>query len=393
MSLYCLVKGLQGSSYVPLVLLASCNPYVPRFRALGIEVFTMDVRQGQGEVFAAPLERMRHSSFAGWVRRTRPMAAIWHGGGFWLRLWRRIWPQARQVRDLAKAQGVQIIHCNDAISISRIGVLAARLAGLPCVCHARRFDRLGLFERWLVSAVDYFIFISQAVRQQFLDQGGRPARQRVVYNGLELDDFPSDLDGKAVRRELGLKPDAPVIGIVGRLVEWKGHDLFLRALRQVAEARPGVQGLVVGGAEVTSPHLPQELKRQAASLGLGEAVHFTGHRQDVARMLAAMDILAHTSIAPEPFGRVLIEGMAAAKPVVATASGAVPEIVLDGETGLLVPPGDVERLADAMLSLLRVPARAAELGRAGRRRVETYFTAEHYVRQVQEVYEVVLGDR
>jgi len=392
-SLYCLVKGLRGSPYIPLVLLASCNPYGARFRALGVDVFTMDVRQGQRDTFVAPMERIRSSPLADWARRTRPAAAIWHGGGFWLRFWQRIWPQARQIRDLARAHQVQLIHCNDAVSISQVGILAARLAGIHCVCHARRFDHLGRFEHWLTRSVDYFIFISSAIQQQFLGQGGRPARQRVVHNGLDLDDFPLDLDGKAVRRELGLKPDAPVVGIIGRLVEWKGHDIFLRALARVAELLPEVQGLVVGGPEVTSPYWPQELKRLATSLGLGEAVHFTGHRQDVAHMLAAMDILAHTSVAPEPFGRVLIEGMAAAKPLVASASGAVPEIVLDGETGLLVPPGDVKRLAEAMLSLLQDPARAASLGRAGRRRVETYFTAERYVRQVQEVYGAVLGDR
>ena len=392
-SLHCLVKGLRESPYTPLVLLSSNNPYVPNFRALGVDVFTMGTRQGQGDTFAAPVERVRSVAFAAWIRRTGPAAAIWHSGGFWLRFWQRILPQARRVRDLAKAQQVQLVHCNDAVSISRLGILAARLARLPCICHVRRFDRLGHFERWLARSVDYFIFNSGVVQQQFLGQGERPARQRVVHNGLDLDDFPLDLDGKAVRRELGLEPDAPVVGIVGRLVGWKGHDLFLRALAQVAESLPDVQGLIVGGPEVSCPHLPQELKQLAGSLGLGEAVHFTGHRQDVARMLAAMDILVHASIAPEPFGRVLIEGMAAAKPVVASTGGAVPEIVLDGETGLLVPPGDVKGFAEAVLFLLQDPARSAALGRAGRRRVEMCFTAERHVRQVQEVYGAVLGDR
>ena len=392
-SLYCLVKGLLGSPYKPLVLLASQNPYGERFRALGAEVFTLDVRQGQREAFAAPVERLRSGSFADWMRRTGPAAAIWHGGGFWLRFWCRILPQARQVSRLAQTHQVRLIHCNDAVSISRIGVLAAKLAKLPCVCHARRFDRLGRFERWLARSVDHFIFISGAVERQFLEQGVRPGRRRVVHNALDLEDFPLHLDGRAVRQELGLRPEAPVVGIVGRLVDWKGHDIFLRALARVAEALPSVQGLVVGGSEVSCPHLPQELRLLTASLGLEGSVHFVGHRQDVARMLAAMDVLTHTSIAPEPFGRVLIEGMAMARPVVASAAGGVPEIVLDGETGLLVEPGDVEGTAEALLSLLRNPERAAALGRAGRRRVEEHFTLQHHARQVQEVYGAVLGDR
>ncbi len=393
MSLYCLVKGLRGSPYTPLVLLASGNPYVPRFRALGVDVFTMDVRQGQGDTYAAPVERARDSTFADWIRRTGPAATVWHSGGFWLRFWRRILPQARQVRDLARTHEVRLIHCNDAVSISRIGILAARLAGIPCICHVRGFDRLGRFEHWLADSVDHLIFISGAIQRQFLEQRQQTARQRVVHNGLNLDGFPPDLDGKAVRWELGLQSEKPVIGIVGRLVEWKGHEVFLGALARVAETYPDAQGLVVGGPVVSSPLLPQQLKRLAASLGLSEAVHFTGHRQDIARLLAAMDILAHTSTAPEPFGRVLIEGMAMARPVIASADGGVPEIVLHGETGLLVPPEDVGAFAESMVSLLQDPERAAALGRAGRQRVEAHFTTEQYVRQVQEVYGVVLGDR
>ena len=392
-SLYYLVKGLRESAYTPLVLLASSNPYVPRFRALGVDVLTMDVRQGRGDIYAAPVESARGSAMAAWIRRTGPLAVIWHGGGFWLRFARRTLPEAREVADLARAHQVHLVHCNDAVSISRVGILGARLAGLPCVCHARRFDRLGWFENWLARSVDRFIFISGALQRDFLDQTRSAAPHRVIYNGLDLGDFPAGLDSGVARHELGLRTGGVVVGIVGRLVGWKGHDVFMRALAQVAAKRPEVQGLVVGGPEVNSPHLPQQLRQLAASLGLGEAVHFTGHREDIVPAIAAMNIPVHASTAPEPFGRVLIEGMAMSKPVVATAAGAVPEIVLDGETGLLVNPGDADGLAEALLSLIQDPHRAAALGRAGRRRVEALFTIQRHVHQVQEVYGVALGDR
>jgi len=392
-SLYHLVRGLRESAYTPLVLLASGNPYVPRFRALGVDVLTMDVRQGRGDIYAAPVESARGSAIADWIRRTRPLAAIWHGGGFWLRFARRILPEARKVGDLARAHQVHLIHCNDAVSISQIGILGARLAGLPCVCHARRFDRLGWFEKWLARSVDHFIFISGALQRDFLHQARSAAPHRVIHNGLDLDDFPADLDGRVARQELGLRVDGAVVGIVGRLVGWKGHDVFLRALARVASKQPQVQGLIVGGPEVNSPHLPRQLRQLAASLDLGEAVHFAGHRDEIGPAIAAMDILAHTSTEPEPFGRVLIEGMAMSKPVVASAAGGVPEIIIDGETGLLVTPGDVDALAEALLSLLQDPHRAAVLGSAGRRRVEDLFTIQRHVHQVQQVYGVALGDR
>jgi glycosyltransferase involved in cell wall biosynthesis len=339
------------------------------------------------------VQQARASAAAEWIRRTRPAAAVWHGAGFWLRFWRRILPQARKVSGLARKHEVQLIHCNDALSISRIGVFGSRLSRIPCVCHIRRFDRLGWFEREMARSVGYFIFNSQAIQSEFLRQSRRATPYRVIYNGVDLADFPLAVDPVPVRMELGLRPDAPVIGILGRLVEWKGHDVFLRAMARVWEEQPDVQGLVVGSPEVSNHHIVEQLQALAASLGLSEAVHFAGHRTDVARMLAAMDILAHTSVAPEPFGRVLIEGMAMAKPVVASGAGGVPEIVLDGETGLLVRPGDDQELARALLCLLHDPGRAEALGQAGRQRVETHFTADHHLRQVQEVYGEVLGDR
>jgi len=122
-------------------------------------------------------------------------------------------------------------------------------------------------------------------------------------------------------------------------------------------------------------------------------VHFVGYRPDTARMLAAMDLLAHTSTSPEPFGRVLIEGMAMARPVVASEAGGVSEIVQHGETGLLAPPGDVNGFAQAMLDLLSDRQKAAAYGRAGRQRVEALFTIERHARMIQGVYGAVLGDR
>ena len=391
-SLHGLVKGLCEDSYEPVVVLASGSSHVPRFRALGAQVFTMDVRQGQREAFSAPVEHLRTSGFADWVRRTGPVAAAWHLGGFWMRFWRTILPEARQIRDLAREHQAGLIHCNDALSISRSGVLGARLARLPCICHVRRFDRFGWFERWLMPSVDQFVFISNAVQQQFLAQQGRAAGHQIVFNGLDLEDFPVGIDGTSVRRELGLREKGPVVGIVGRLVDWKGHEVYLHALARVAETWPDVQGLIVGGVEVTNPSLTKELQELATALGLAEAVVFTGHRSDVSRMLAAMDVVAHASTSPEPFGRVIIEGMAMARPVVATSGGAVPEIVMDGQTGLLVEPGDVDGLAEAIVALLLDPERAASLGQAGRKRVEACFTSEHHVRQIEGVYGVVLGD-
>jgi glycosyltransferase involved in cell wall biosynthesis len=149
-----------------------------------------------------------------------------------------------------------------------------------------------------------------------------------------------------------------------------------------------VGSAIFGGALEFENHLRQ----LTIDLGLSQKVIFTGHRDDVHRVLSALDLLVHCSHA-EPFGRVLIEAMAAGRPVVAFADGGVPEIVVHGTTGLLVPPGDEQALAEAMIELLADRDRSLRLGDEGRRRVELHFTAQQTARAIEAIYKpLVPGD-
>jgi len=152
-----------------------------------------------------------------------------------------------------------------------------------------------------------------------------------------------------------------------------------------------VRGLIVGDVESTEPHYRQELEALAGRLGIGERVTFTGHCADMPGLLPALEVLAHCSLQPEPFGRVFIEGMAAGVPVVGAADGAAPEIIADGETGLLVPPGDDAALAEAIARLLDEPALAAKIRTAARRRAEADFGLAAHVRQIEAIYRRLLG--
>jgi len=392
-SLYGLVRELQQSEYEPQVLLASCNPNVNRFRQLPVQVHTLDVRQGVGQTYAGPVEGLRRSSVAARLRHSHLLAPAWHSGGNIVRLWRRTLPWARRVRELASQESTRLIHCNDTLSVSQIGILAARQANLPCICHVRRFDQFGPFERWLAGSVQHIVFNSRATRQHLVDQGGTLLPLSVVHNGISLEEFSQQTEGQELRDELDIPADAPVVGILGRLVEWKGHSLYLQAMTQVKQIIPNVHGLIVGGPEVTNPRLGEELKAQATSLGIDQQVRFAGHRTDIAQVLASMDVLAHTSTAPEPFGRVLIEAMAMGLPVVASDAGGVPEIVIPGETGFLVPLGDAQGTASAILDLLKNPDHARKMGASGRRRVESHFTMQHHVNQITAIYRELLGDQ
>jgi glycosyltransferase involved in cell wall biosynthesis len=196
--------------------------------------------------------------------------------------------------------------------------------------------------------------------------------------------------GRRVREALGWGA-APLVGIVGRLDHWKGQDVFLRAARHVATRSPSVRFAVVGGAIIgTEGSIPDDLRRLAAELGLADRVHFAGHQDDVYPWFDALDVVVHASVA-EPFGLVIVEAMALGKPVVATRVAGPTEIVEDGTSGLLVPPGDPRPTAAAIMQLLEDPELAERLGEQARQRAHA-FSEERMGREFAALIRHVLAE-
>jgi len=227
------------------------------------------------------------------------------------------------------------------------------------------------------------------------DAAARPhphPRLTVIHNGVDLAEFdPHSIDGSAFREELGVSADTLLVGIVGRVRPWKGQRRFVEAASQVVQRVPGVRFLVVGDTIFPAKEdYLGELRELAQHHGIADGVVFTGHRSDVAQVLASLDVLVHCSEG-EPFARVLLEGMAMAKPIVAFADGGTPEAVVDRETGLLVPPADVAALARSIENLLHDEPLRRAMGQRGRGRVETMFTAEQMTRRVEAVYDELLS--
>jgi glycosyltransferase involved in cell wall biosynthesis len=187
----------------------------------------------------------------------------------------------------------------------------------------------------------------------------------VIYPSVDLRvyDRSAVSPQQEVRKELGLPPDKPVVGIVGRLQRWKGIHTFLQAAEIVGRHNPEVCFVVVGGSHFTEPDYPKELEEQVIRAGISERVRFAGHQTDVVRWLQAFDILVHASTR-EPFGMVIIEGMAMGKPVIAARAGGPTETIAHGENGLLVTPGDAAGLAAAMQELLQDRLKSERISRA-----------------------------
>ncbi|MBI5666969.1 MAG: glycosyltransferase [Chloroflexi bacterium] len=272
------------------------------------------------------------------------------------------------------------------------GIPAARLAGVPVVVTSRHNDDafryrmpIRLVNRALWRFTDAAIAISDSIARFTVEVEGAPAEKvRRIHYGLDTTTPP--LERAAARQtilgELKSPSTTVLVGLVCRLVEQKGVAYAIEAFRQVATAFPDAALLVAGDGP-----LREALQAQAAPLG--DRVRFLGWRQDTARLVAALDIFLAPSLW-EGFGLVLLEAMAQQTPVIASAVSAIPEVVADGETGLLVPPRDAAALAAALRTLLDDAALRQHLGLLGRDRLETHFSAERMVNQTTALYEELL---
>ena len=266
------------------------------------------------------------------------------------------------------------------------GTLASIATRTPIVSSRHNDDRylLGPFryvDRTLARRTRRIVAISDAVRR-FLERAGLP-RQKLVTIRYGLDELPSAPSERAPA-ESGVPAEAPLLLAIGRLTAQKDHATLLRAFARVREAHPEAILAILG----IGP-LEAETRALAGRLGLDGSLVLPG-RLEIRDWLERADVFAHTS-RWEGFGMVLLEAMLASLPVVATRVSAVPEVVADGESGLLVEPGDVEGVARALTTLLDEPQRARELGAAGLRRARSEFSVGRMVEQTMAVYGAALG--
>ncbi|MCI0355699.1 MAG: glycosyltransferase family 4 protein [Acidobacteria bacterium] len=206
----------------------------------------------------------------------------------------------------------------------------------------------------------------------------------TLLNGVNVSRFSGEPSAfrREIRSDLGLAPDSALVMTVAALIPQKGMDDFLRAAAQVLAHRPDVAFVIVGDG-------PEDgtLRTQAEQLGIAAKVRFTGLRSDVHRLMPAADVIVVPSVWQEPAGLVVLEAMAAARPVVATRVGGIPEYLEEGASGILVEPRMPRQIAGAVLGLLDSPETAAAMGATGRRRVQQLFALERWVDETIRVYE------
>jgi glycosyltransferase involved in cell wall biosynthesis len=247
--------------------------------------------------------------------------------------------------------------------------------------------------------VDTFVYISKAVARHHQTQRRSNTNGVVIHNGIDIAAYHNRNTNGALRARYGLKKTDVLIGMIGRFEPWKGQRYFIEAMKDVATGYPNVKGLLIGGFDLNSGPRPgsiefeyaTSLKQLARHHRIEDKIIFTGYLNNMPAIISDLDIVVHASCTPEPFGLVIIEAMAAGKPVVATNAGGVPDIIQNDINGMLVPMRDADAMAHAILHLLADPAKVQRMGRSARKRVTDSFSNVRQVQALQTLYIRLLG--
>jgi glycosyltransferase involved in cell wall biosynthesis len=372
-SLFYLLESLNKNRYQPVVVFHRENRLIPMYRNAGLDTRIFP--------YCNPLRLPAVLKRNTWLGR--PLQLFLNA----INIMRMIvWPGVRCAWYL-RTNHVDLVHLNNTIIRNHHWMLGAMLARVKCISHERGInEHITTISRLFARSLAAIICISVSVRDNLARQGIGAGKLVIIHNGLDPGKIRPTTGVSALKHRHAMPEEAPVIGIVGNLKDWKGQEVVIRAVARLHKRWPGIRCLLVGDAEV-DPAYTDKLRKLTVEKGLQENIIFTGYQSNVADFLNAMDVVVHASILPEPFGRVLLEGMVMQKPVVGSDGGAVPEIVQHGVTGYLFAPGDHDALADSLSRLLEDKTLAGKMGEEGYRRAVNEFGIRRNTEKTETLYE------
>lgn len=369
-----IVRHIDRTRIEPIVVLGSDGPLVERLKPYAqVHIIPM----------AASVAQARKDALG--FRSLLQLSAIRAALHFLMRL-----------RRFIDEQAIDVLHTNS-LKASVIGGIAGRLQSRKVIWHIR--DRIAddylphkivRLMRLLARVLPHCVVANSAATLLTLQLRKTPSA--VVYSGVDLANFsasPLSPGADSNSRPASQK----VIGLVGRICPWKGQHIFIEAAARVHARWPEVRFRIIGAALFREHDYQAGLHQLVQEHGLQNVVEFTGFQNEVASAIRSLDILVHASVVGEPFGQVIVQGMACGKPVVATNGGGVPEIVVDQKTGLLVPPGDSPAMAEAICKLLADEEQARQMGILGQQRVQERFTIQQTVATLVNLYEGMVATK
>jgi len=365
-----IVEALDRDRFDALVVLPQEGPLAPRLREKGATVRLLPMMQ----------------------LRTLPSPT------YQARYLAQFWPTVVRLSQIIREEKAALVHTNSLYSL--YGAFAALSARRPHFWHIREIPPAIPIARpalaWMVHRLSHTVIaMTQACSEGLFGRNALHDKIRLLSEGLDLTTWSRARIDRSIRSELGIARETPLVGFVARLDPWKGLDIFLEAAALVRKRFPDAVFLVVGDAPAGFESYRDQMGGRSVELGLKDRVHFLGWRyrlEDIPAVMASLDVFSHTSIAPEPFGLVLIEAMAMGCPVVAARAGGPLEIIEDGVSGLLTGVGDAPAHAEAICGLLADPDHRRRIATAGRARVEQNFSLRAFKDGLERLYNEVLGE-
>ncbi len=302
-------------------------------------------------------------------------------------------PLTQQVVQLSK--GYDLIYANTLKALV-VGALASFFSRRPLVFHLHDILTKEHFSatncRLVVTLANRFasqvVAVSEAVRNAFITAGGNENIIKVIYNGFEPEQFQGhELGRTELRQQLGVD-DRFVVGHFSRISPWKGQDVLIQALTHCPE---NVTALLVGDVLFGEHDYAQQIHAQVNSLDLHDRVKFLGFRSDVPQLMAACDVVAHTSTLPEPCGRVIVETMLCGRTLIASEAGGTVELITSGKTGWLISPGDPAKLAETINRCRDYPEETTRIAAQARTEASQRFHIETMKQEIKQLLEEVMG--
>jgi glycosyltransferase involved in cell wall biosynthesis len=365
------LKELDRSKYDPLVAVHYDGPAIKKIRELRVKVIRIPFRS--------------FYIYKSWADKKMV--------SYLLSLFDLIFftlPSAIFLFVLIKKNHIKIAHLNSKPFGVIPGIIASKLAGIPCICHLHDIKtpvkREKLFARW----VDCLVVLTEKARSLYKQEYPN-SKIKLIANGINLKEYPLSVDATVLRKELGINDNTKVAGIIGRLVEGKGFTDFIKAAKILNEKFSDIKYVIIGSASKQDKPYEDNLRKLTTDLGLTEKVLFTGWREDIKDLIGIFDVLVQASTTfPEGFGLTVLEAMALGKPVVVTNVPGPAELVVNEKTGLIVPASNPGKLAEAIEKIVTNQEQASAMGKLGRQNAEAWFNMELTVKKIESLYDELL---
>ena len=368
-----LIRGLDRSRYTPIVGFHRENYLMDTFRQAGAEVVLFEnlkpVEFGSAFLNAAllPIKKLGN-------------------------LYRGLFAQARVHARYLREQKIDLVNLNNSMTRNQAWMLAARQVGIPCITHEMGINQnYSPLAKYFGKRLDRIISLSHAICKAMRDNGGIDFPNiQVIHCGIDLTRYQIKETPAQLRQKHQIPDGVPVIGVVGNIREWKGQETLVRATAILKKTYPDIRCVLVGDRGEGKNEYADRIDSIAKELGVtGNLIH-AGFQRNAIDYMELMDVVTHTSIHPEPFGIVTLEAMSRSKPLVSTTIGGPAEVVINGESGLLVDPGKPADLAGAVDRFLSDPEYARLTGKRGYERMATHFSMKQSIDKTMAVYAEVL---